>query len=85
MFSTAVTRISGGRFAFNARSSVGSSWAQSTRALATCAIAWTPASVRPAPWTVTARPSIFASASSSSPWIDGPLSCRCQPTNVVPS
>ena len=41
--------------------------------VATCASAWTPASVRPAPWTTTAAPSIGTSASSSRPWIETPV------------
>ena len=37
-------------------------------------------SVRPAPVTRTSRPSSARSASSTTPWIDTPVACRCQPT-----
>ena len=48
---------------------------------ATWPSACTPVSVRPAPWTAARSPQKANTASSSAPWIDGPLSWRCQPTN----
>ena len=56
--------------------------------MSTCAViasAWTPASVRPAPWTAARSPVIRWIASSSACWTDGPWSCRCQPMNGPPS
>src|SRR6185436_10149876 len=44
-----------------------------------------PASVRPAPCTVTCAPSMRESASSSSPCTESPVFWRCHPASSVPS
>ena len=46
--------------------------------------AWTPASVRAAPWTWIRSPSREASASSRRPWTVFRPGCRCQPAKAVP-
>src|SRR5687768_6667862 len=77
--------MSSGSSALSARIRVSVSCAHARRTLATWPKACTPASVRPAPCTLTGEPSNRASASSSSPWIDAPAAWRCHPTNRVPS
>ena len=52
----------------------------SARKLATWPAAWTPASVRPLPWTSMGQPNIAESACSSLPWmVFAVLPCFCQP------
>ena len=77
---TSMTLMSSGNVAFSARASVVTSRSWSSVTLATWPRAWTPASVRPAPVTLTDRPSIRSSVCSSCACTDGPFGCRCQPT-----
>ena len=63
--------MSPGSLAFSARANAALSIEWVNRALATCPSACTPASVRPAPCTVTALPSISPNAASRSAWIVG--------------
>src|ERR1041385_6317359 len=77
--------MSWGRRSLSLRTSSCGSIAFLMRRWATCAAAWTPASVRPAPPTATA-PATCEAARMRWPWIVfGVVPCACQPEERVPS
>jgi len=72
-------RISSGSFEFSARNSTSGLRSPAIVQLATCPIAWTPASVRPLAVTLTRSRNTWPNALTISLWIDGELTCVCQP------
>jgi hypothetical protein len=73
------------RCQFSASASRNGSQSRARSACATCPVACTPASVRPAAATDGTSRSSTASAASSAPCTDGWSACRCHPAKGAPS